>query len=364
MGRTEEKIRELEELISSSKYNKRTQHAIGLYKAQLARLRERQDTAAKKGPRTEGYQVRKGGDGTVILLGFPSVGKSTLLNALTNANSEVGQYAFTTLSVIPGMLEYQHARIQILDVPGVVQGAASGRGRGKEVLACMRSADLCLIVLDAQQPGQLEILRREIAETGIRLDQHPPDVRVSRKVRAGISIGTTLTLRRIDATTIEAILKEFRINNADVVIREDIDADQLIDVLMGNRIYMPSLVVVNKADTLAPADRKRIEEQIRPALFISARDRGHIGELKQLIFERLGLMKIFLREPGKEADLKEPLIMPRHSRIGDVCRKLHKDFLKQFRFARVWGPSARFDGQRVMLRHTLRDGDILELHIR
>src|SRR3990167_7167190 len=150
-------LEEIEELIAKSKYNKRTQHAIGLYKAQLAKLKEKQ-AARSKGKKGEGYAVRKAGDGTVVLLGFPSVGKSTLLNAMTNSESKVGAYAFTTLTVIPGTMEYKHAKIQILDVPGVVYGAASGTGRGKEVLQVLRNADLILILLDALQPEHYSVL--------------------------------------------------------------------------------------------------------------------------------------------------------------------------------------------------------------
>ena len=74
-------------------------------------------------------------------------------------------------------------------------------------------------------------------------------------------------------------------------------------------------------------------------------------------------MRIYLKEPRKEADMKEPLIITRGSKIRDVCRKLHKDFVKKFKFARVTGPSAKFKAQRLMLDHKLKDEDILELHI-
>ena len=146
----EERIKELEDLIANSQYNKRTQHAIGLYKAQLAKLKEKEEgrRAAASGKKGDGYSVRKSGDGTVVLLGFPSVGKSTLLNSITDAKSDVGSYAFTTLTVIPGTLDYEHAKIQVLDVPGIVQGAASGKGRGTEVFSVLRSADLIVVLLD------------------------------------------------------------------------------------------------------------------------------------------------------------------------------------------------------------------------
>ncbi|RME52885.1 GTP-binding protein [Candidatus Woesearchaeota archaeon] len=364
MGSVEERIKELEHLIATCQYNKRTQKAIGLYKAQLAKLKAKQEARSGKSGKGEGYQVRKTGDGTVILLGFPSVGKSTLLNQLTGANSEVGEYAFTTLTVVPGVLRFNHAKIQVLDVPGIVKGAASGKGRGREVLACMRSADLCLILLDAHHPEHLSVIKKEVFETNIRLDQTRPDVKIKKKTRGGISIGTTVKLSRIDPDTIEAILKEFRINNADVVIREDIDADQLIDVIEGNRVYMPSLVVLNKIDELSKKELEAVKRKVHPDICISAKNNEHVEELKALIFEKLGLISVFLKEPGKAADMEEPLIMFRGASVRDVCEKLHKDFVKNFKFARVWGRSAKFGGQKVMLGHCLENGDVLELHIR
>lgn len=357
------KIRDLEEQISKTKYNKATSHAIGLMKAQLARLKDREVARSAKKGAGEGYAVRKTGDGTVILIGFPSVGKSTLLNGLTNANSEVAAYAFTTLTVIPGLLEYQHARIQVLDVPGVVEGAALGRGRGREVLACMRSADLCLLIIEVLHPEHLPALRREIADVGIRLDAQPPDVKITKTMRGGIRIGKTVRLTRLDDPTIAAILKEFRINNADVVIRSDISADELIDVIEGSRVYMPSITVVNKADMVAPADGEGVRKALGADLALSAERRDHLDELKEMIFSRLRLMRLYLKEPGKEADMDVPLIIATGAAVRDLCRKLHRDFEDKFKFARVWGPSAKFAGQQFRLNHALKDGDVVELHI-
>src|SRR3989344_5891109 len=150
------KVKELEEELSTTKYNKKTQGHIGLVKAKLAKIKEDyQKKAAAKGG-GQGFSVRRTGDATAIMVGFPSVGKSTLLNAITNANSPVGAYAFTTLTCIPGLLEYNHAKIQVLDVPGIVEGAATGRGRGREVLACAQSADLVIILLDIFNPEHLK----------------------------------------------------------------------------------------------------------------------------------------------------------------------------------------------------------------
>ena len=211
-----EQIKELEDKISNTKYNKKTQHAIGQYKAKLAQLKNKQETKSgigSGGGVGTGWEVKRSGDGTVILLGFPSAGKSTLLNAMTGKESEIASYAFTTLTCIPGMMEYKHAKIQTLDVPGIVQGAASGKGRGKEVLASMRSADFCLILLDATRPKEYDVIIKEIYDTHIRLNQKQPDVKITKTAKDGISFGSTVKLTHMNKDIAKSVLKEFVFNH-------------------------------------------------------------------------------------------------------------------------------------------------------
>lgn len=358
-----EKIRELEERISKTKYNKKTQHAIGLYKAQLAKLKEKQ-RARSGGKKGEGYAVRKTGDGTVVLLGFPSVGKSTLLNALTNANSPVGTYAFTTLTVIPGILDYKFAKIQILDVPGVVYGAAAGTGRGKEVLAIIRNADLILFLIDVFHPEHYQVLKKEAYDADVRINQNIPDVKIVKTARGGINIGTTVKLTRTDKKTIGGILKEFKIANANVVVRDDINADQLIDVIEGNKVYLPAIVVLNKIDMAEKDELNKARNKIKPDICISAEKNMGIEELKELIYKKLKIISIYLKEFNKKADMDEPLIMWEGATLRDLCLKLHKDFVDKFKFARIWG-SSRYPGQMIVkLGYVLQDKDIIELRMK
>ncbi len=363
MAKYDDKIKELEEQVAKTKYNKKTQHAIGLYKAQIAKLKESREARSSGGGKGHGYQVRKTGDGTVILLGFPSVGKSTLLNKLTDANSEIGAYEFTTLDVVPGIMKYKHADIQICDMPGIVKGAASGRGRGKEVLATLQSADLILILLDVASPVHRKVIEKEIFDAHVRINQQKPDVKIIKKSRGGLSIGKTVTQTYLSIQTIKDILRTFRINNADVVIRQNLTDDQLIDVIEANKIYVPAIVIFNKIDMIPKEELEKLKKAYFPDLCISAQKENHIGDLKDLIFNKLNLMRIYLKEPAKEADLKVPLIMSVNCNVRDVCNKLHRDFVKKFKFARVWGKSAKFGGQKLMLKHRLKDSDILELHL-
>jgi uncharacterized protein len=358
------KIKELQDELKKTKYNKATQGHIGIVKAKIAQLKEKQEARVSKktGKSEHGYTVRKSGDGTVLLLGFPSSGKSTLLNSLTGAESEVGAYAFTTLSVVPGMMDYKQAKIQILDVPGIVSGAASGKGRGKEVLTVIQNADLVLVLVDVNHPEHYPAILREVWESRIRLNKTRPQVWIKKKTKGGIQIGKTVKLN-VDDETIKKVLREFKVVNADVLIRSPIDIDDFIDCIEGNKKYVPALTCISKADLANASQVSKVKKELNADLVVSAEEELNIDYLRELIFEKLNFIRLYLKEPGKEADKKEPLIVNKDSTIRDVCNKLHKDFVKKFKSARVWGKSAKHPAQKVSLRHKLQDEDILEIHL-
>lgn len=148
----------------------------------------------------EGFDVAKSGDGRVCLIGFPSVGKSSLLGAVTDTKSEVAAYEFTTLTCIPGNVTINDIRIQLLDLPGIIEGAAQGKGRGREVIAVARSADLILMVLDGAKERDNQhrnILERELETMGIRLNARSPDVYYRKKSGGNIKFNTTVPLTKV-----------------------------------------------------------------------------------------------------------------------------------------------------------------------
>jgi uncharacterized protein len=103
------------------------------------------------------------------MVGFPSVGKSTLLTKLTGTFSKVAAYEFTTLTCVPGVVRYKGAKIQLLDLPGIIEGAKDGKGRGKQVIAVARTCNLVVIVLDATKPlVHKRIIEKELEGFGIR----------------------------------------------------------------------------------------------------------------------------------------------------------------------------------------------------
>ncbi|VVB87981.1 Uncharacterised protein [uncultured archaeon] len=157
---------------------------------------------------------------------------------------------------------------------------------------------------------------------------------------------------------------EYRIHNANVVIRENITIDQLIDAILENRKYIPGIVVINKIDLADEYTLRNCKEKFPDALLISADKKTHIDELKELLYEKLGFIRIYLKPQGQPPDMKEPLIVRYGSTIGDICDKLHRDFRKRFRYALVWGDSAKHKGQHVGQDHMLYDNDILTIILR
>jgi small GTP-binding protein len=363
----EEEIREIEEEIAETPYNKATEAHIGRLKAKLAEKKEefeKKQSSSGSGP---GYAVEKHGDATVALVGFPSVGKSTLLNALTNADSETGSYDFTTLDVNPGMLQYRGANIQLLDVPGLIEGAADGRGGGQEVLSVVRTADLVVFLLSAFEIHHYERLSEELYANGIRLDGRPPRVNVRKKHKDGISVTASVDLE-LDEETVAEVLRQQGYTNADVTIGEPVDIDRLVDGVVDNRVYLPSLVVVNKVDLIDRDYLPTVEENLRAhgvdpddAVFISAEEERGLDALRERLWDELGLIRVYMDKPGQGVDREEPLILREGDTVDDACEKLGGSFDERFRFARVRGPSAKHDDQQVGRDHELADEDVLRI---
>ncbi len=366
MASLDEQIQELEAELERTPYNKATSKHIGRIKAKIARLRdEAVSRAMKSAGGGEGFTVKKSGDATVVLVGFPSVGKSTLLNKLTGTNSEVAAYAFTTLTVVPGALEHKGAKIQILDIPGLIAGAAMGKGRGKEVIGVVRGADLIIVLADVFNGAHVDVLLRELYDAGIRINTPKPDITIKKSGAGGVQVHAVGDLD-LDLEEIRSILNENKLMNADVLIRGNSTQDELIDAMIGNRVYVPAFIAVNKVDLTDEETKIEIERDLterfddRP-LMISAVSGYHMEELKDEVYQRLGFMRVFLKPTGGAADLDEPLIVRTSATVEDVCRKLHREFVEKFRYARVWGQSVKHPGQRVGLPHKLVDGDLLTI---
>ncbi len=352
-----EKIAEIEQQMAKTQVNKATEHHLGLLKAKLAKLKKEAEAPKKGGGSSEGFAVRKSGNATVVFIGYPSVGKSTMLNVLTGTKSKTAAYAFTTLTCIPGTLEYKGAKIQLLDLPGIIAGAKEGKGRGKEVLAVARNADLVLLILDVFCANQRDKIITELDGIGVRLDQDVPRIHIHENEKGGINVIQGVKLTHLNENTIRGVLNEYGIYNANITFRQDASVDQLIDVLVGTRKYMPSLTVLNKVDLVKPEFLKTLNYELVP---ISAGANYNIDKLKEVIYQKLKLIRIYTKRKGEKLD-DAPLMMRSNSTIGDVCDELHREMRKLFKYGQVWGKSAKFPGQKVGIDHIVQDGDIVQV---
>ena len=257
----------------------------------------------------------------------------------------------------------------MLDLPGIIEGAASGKGRGREVIAVARSADVILMVLDAARESNnqhRDILTNELEIMGIRLNQQPPDIYLKKKPTGGIKFNATCQLSHFGdnpSDTVTRILGGYRIHNAEILFREDATVDQLIDVIEGNRKYIRCIYVYNKIDTLSIEEVDALA-RMPHSVVISIYMNLNLDFLLQQIWKYMGLIRIYTKRRGQAPDLNEPIVLSyqRHGlTVEAACKSISREFIPIFNFALVWGRSARFNPQRVGLTHMLQDEDVIQI---
>ena len=366
------RIEELEEELKNTKVNKRTEMAVGQLKGKIAKLKEELEAKSKGGGRGEGFAVKKEGDATVGLLGKPSVGKSTLLGKVTNKESKIGAYEFTTLDCVPGLLHHKHTNLQILDLPGIIDKAADNRGFGKKVLSVVRACDLVVLVIDARRPIEdIEMLIRETENSQIKFNQEPPNIQVKRMSHGAINIPLNNSSEHLSNEMVEELLKNMGYVNAEVIIHEkNATVDDVIEACYSNIEYKKAVLCLNKIDLFSVEEMKKIRDTIQEKypqfeLFgISAEAEVNIDKFKDFIWDQLGFMWVYLKEQRKDPDLEKPLVVMQGDTVKDVCEKIHKDMLTKFKYAKLKGTSAKFDWQRVGLDHQVEHEDIVEIYAR
>lgn len=306
----EEKAKLLEELLSTIPKHKGTDKLRGDLRRKLSKLKAASQVRTKISRHASTFHIPREGAGTAVLVGPANVGKSALVAALTNATPEVAEYPFSTRKPTPGMMPIENIQVQLIDTPPLNREFVE-----PELVDLIRRSDLVLLVVDLQaSPFE------QLEETAAFLEGH-----------------------RIVAT-------RWR--------------DRYPD---GQRMtFLPFLVLVNKVDHEALDEDFQVFCQLLeedwPMVPVSAKNRRNFDRLKQTVFETLGIVRIYSKAPGKEPDLNAPFVMKVGGTVEEFAGKIHKDFIKNLKAARVWG-SAEHDGQLVGRDHVLHDGDVVELRV-
>ena len=325
----------------------------------------RRSLAERKSKKGTGFGVRKSGDATVVLVGFPNAGKSSLLRQLTGVQSKVADYEFTTLDVIPGTLNYEGAKIQVLDIPGLIEGAHIGKGAGTQVASVIRIADLLLFVIDANAPEQFGKLVEELSLLDIKVNKEKPKVMIEEKSAGGIIVEGN-GHKVPDKREVGAILNETGVYNAKIIFYSNMDAEELVALIIDNAVYAKGIVALNKTDLV---DKQR-SEQLRRELqseaktqvvAVSASKGTNIEELKEKIFDNLGVIRVYLKPKDGNTDFSKPFILKEGGTVMDVAKGLHSKAAKNLKYAFVNGRSARFSNQKVGGEHVLQDSDVVTL---
>ncbi|KAK9474751.1 P-loop containing nucleoside triphosphate hydrolase protein [Dipodascopsis tothii] len=364
MSTTVDKIKEIEAEMARTQKNKATSFHLGQLKAKLAKLkRELLTPTGGGGGGGLGFDVARTGVASVGFIGFPSVGKSTLMSRLTGTHSEAAAYEFTTLTTVPGVIMYRGAKIQMLDLPGIIEGAKDGKGRGRQVIAVARTCNLIFIVLDVAKPlTDKKVIEAELEGFGIRVNKQPPNIVIKKKDKGGLSITNTVPLTKIDHAEVKAVMSEYRISSADIAIRCDATVDDLIDVLEAhNRRYIPVIYALNKIDSIS-IEELDLLYRIPNAVPISSERGWNIDELLEMMWDRLNLTRVYTKPKGRLPDYEQPIVLRQNrSTVEDFCNSIHKSLVDQFRNAVVYGTSVKHQPQFVGLSHVLKDEDVVTI---
>lgn len=307
-----EKIATLEELLGTIPKHKGTDKLRADLRKKLSKLKSDMASSGKGTSRqVSPFQVDKEGAGQVMVIGPANVGKSSLVAALTNATPEVAAYPYTTSHPVPGMMAIDNIQVQLVDTPPL-----SREYEDPQILDLIRRADLMLLVVDLQA--------------------NP--------------------IQQYEDTL--ALLAAHRVVPAH--LRDQYDAEARVK-------FIPLLVLVNKTDNeTLDEDFEVLCELLGqpqcPLVPFSAEKGRYFEQMKQAIFERLGIMRVYSKPPGKKHNPDRPFVLPRGSTVEEFAGKVHKDFQKHLKAARVWG-SGVFDGQPVGRDYVLQDQDIVELRI-
>ena len=305
----EEKVTALEEMLTIMPKHKGTDRLRADLRRKISRVKTRSQQKKGASRRDMAYRIDREGAGQVVVVGPPNSGKSSLVSKLTNASPEVAEFPHSTWKPIPGMVPYENIQFQLVDTPPLTK--------------------------DYMDPLMGDLLRR-CDIVAILLDLHKDP------------------LRQFEETL--SLLEQLRIFSEGFPVPQDLKKPPSTKKM---------IVVVNKVDDEADEEDYEIFQELSeatlPCLGISTNTGRNLSRFVKMIYDLSGIIRVFTKAPGRTHDVGQPFVLPKQSTLEELASKIHKDFVTNLKFARIWGASV-FDGQMVQRDHILEDGDVVEIH--
>ncbi len=304
-----EKAAALEELLGTIPKHKGTDKLRAEYRKKLSKLKSQAQQSKKTGKHESNFHIEKEGAARVVVIGAPNSGKSSLITSLTNAKPEVSNYPYTTWLPTPGMMEFLNINLQLIDTPPLNKEHVE-----PDLFELIKTADIILLMI-AVNESPLEMLDDCI----------------------------------------------------DILIEHHIaPSSEMIEYKEDRMKFIPFVIAINKVETKEDEEEFDVLNELLRSEWllvpISIKENHNIDRLFDIIIREMELIRVYSKPPGEDVDKSQPFILKRGSTVETFASKVHKDFLMNFKSARIWGKDV-FDGQQVGRNHLLNDGDVVELHL-
>ncbi|MEN2984294.1 MAG: GTPase [Dictyoglomaceae bacterium] len=304
----EDKIQALKEMLAILPKHKGTDKMKADLRRKLSQLMEEAEKRPKKGGRGMDY-IEKEGAGQVVIIGPPNTGKSTFFKTLTNVDTLIADYPFSTINPTLGMMPYENIQIQLIDLPPLWENTESW------IYNIIRYCDLTIVFLDMESLSLVD-----------------------------------------DYLKIKDLLGNKKIK----LVRENPDRDPYAPIK-----EVKSMIIINKIDLINPLERKEEIDVLKEELnvyCISAKEGINMEEIKRNIFNELNIVRIYTKKPGYPPDLDTPYILPKGSTVLDVAELVHKDIAKNLKYTKLYTKDGKIKGLPVEKGYELKDEEILEFH--
>ncbi|NHJ01048.1 MAG: GTP-binding protein [Candidatus Heimdallarchaeota archaeon] len=369
----EEQIMHLERFLGVVVKHKGVENHLRMAKGKLKKLKAQRAKLKLQQAKTrsgERWLVPKGEDAQIVIIGTVNSGRSSILNALSKSEAaKIGTYPFTTVRPEVGSITAAGARLQLVELPAIVDGSAQGEMSGKLVLAGIRNGDCVVIVLDLSKDpvDQLKLILKELKTGKIRLNTKKPNVTIEKVGSGSIQVFNSHFFQGEGKEAIIDILRAKGYTNVIVRFYDSTSVDQFLDALDSTITYLPAIIVASKGDSEGSKmnyeelkkflEDSNLQMQVLPT---SAARKEGIDGLEEVIFSQLGKIRIYTRNANGEV-AERPILLDQGAIVEEAIEILSKKMLKFFRFARIWGKSAKFDGEKVGLERELLDGDVIQV---